>query len=179
MFPHSPSDIANATWADLEPCYRALESEPVDRANVEQWLTRWSGFEAILTEAISSAMIAYTCDTADPAKEEAHRRFSIEIAPKAEEHSIRLARRFAELGYERPGLEQMVARFRRSIEIFREANVPLLAELEETSTRYQRITGGFLADWDGEKKPLPQLAPFLQSPDRSIRERAFRSVTGP
>ncbi|MEZ4587895.1 MAG: M3 family oligoendopeptidase [Gemmatimonadales bacterium] len=179
MFPNDPSDIADATWADLEPCYRALEAEPLDRENVEPWLARWSGFEAILTEAISSAMIAYTCDTADSAKEEAHRRFSIEIAPKAEEHSIRLARRFADLGYSRPGLEQMVARFRRSIEIFREANVPLLAELEETSTRYQRITGGFLADWDGERKPLPQLAPFLQSPDRAVRERAFRSVTAP
>jgi oligoendopeptidase F len=146
---------------------------------VEAWLLRWSRFEEALTEAISSAMIAYTCDTGDPEKEAAHRRFSVEIAPRAEERSVRLARRFAELAYSRPGLDQVVARFRRAIDIFRDANVPLLAQLEDTSTEYQRITGGFLADWEGEKRPLPQLTPFLQSPDRAVRERAFRATTAP
>jgi oligoendopeptidase F len=135
--------------------------------------------EEIVTEAISTAMIGYTCDTADPAKEAAHRRFTIEIAPKAEEQSVKLAAKFTALDYSRPGLEQVTARFRRAIEIFREANVPITAELEETATIYQRVTGGFLADWDGEKKPLPQLSPFLQSPDRAVRERAFRAAVAP
>jgi oligoendopeptidase F len=179
MFPTNPAEIAGATWANLEPCYAELEQAPLSADTVEAWLGQWSAFEAILTEAISRAMIAYTCDTADPEKEAAHRRFAIEIAPKAEERSVRLARRFAELGYQRPGLEQMSARFRRAIEIFREESVPLLAELEETSTTYQRITGGMLADWEGEKRPLPQLAPFLQSHDRAVRERAFRATTVP
>ena len=78
-----------------------------------------------------------------------------------------------------PDLSAPSLRRERAIEIFREANVPLMAELEETTTEYQRITGGFLADWEGEKKPLPQLAPFLQSPDRSIREKAFRAAVAP
>lgn len=179
MFPTSPADLALATWPEIEPCYDALEREPLSAATAEAWLARWSRFEEILTEAMSTAMIAYTCDTGDPAKEAAHRRFAVEIAPKAEERSVRLARRVAELGYARRGLEQMLARFRRAIEIFREANVPLLAELEETSTLYQRLTGGMLAEWEGERRPLPQLAPFLQSPDRSVRERAFRATTAP
>jgi oligoendopeptidase F len=179
MIPSSPDAIAGATWADLAPLYDELEREPVDRTNVEAWLGRWSRFEEILTEAISTAMIAYTCNTGDPAKEAAHRRFAIDIAPLAEERSVALAKKFVTLGYSRPGLGQMAARFKRAIEIFHEANVPLLSELEETATEYQRITGGFLADWDGEKKPLPMLAPFLQSPDRTVRERAFRASIGP
>jgi oligoendopeptidase F len=179
MIPANPAAIAGANWSDLAPVYDELEREPVDASNVEAWLGRWSRFDEILTEAISTAMIAYTCDTGDPAKEAAHRRFSIDIAPKADERGVALAQKLVALGYTRTGIEQMVARFRRSIEIFREANVPLQADLEETSTEYQRITGGFLADWDGEKKPLPMLAPFLQSPDRSVRERAFRASTAP
>jgi oligoendopeptidase F len=179
MIPASPDAIAAAGWADLAPVYDELEQESLGPETVEAWLGRWSKFDEVLTEAISTAMIAYTCDTGDPAKEAAHRRFSIEIAPKADERAVALAKRFAALGYTRPGIDQMVARFRRAIEIFREANVPLLAELEETSTEYQRITGGFLADWEGEKKPLPMLAPFLQSPNRSVRERAFRASTAP
>ena len=175
----SPQAIANATWSDLEPAFDALLARPLDAGTVETWLADWSRLEEIVTEAISTAMIAYTSDTADPAKEAAHRRFVIEIAPKAEEKSVKLAERFAALGYERPGLEQTAARFRRAIEVFREANVPLTAALEEAGAEYQRTTGSFLADWNGEKKPLPQLSPFLQSPDRAVRERAFRATVAP
>jgi oligoendopeptidase F len=179
MLPESPAAIAGATWADLAPCYDELERAPLDAASVEAWLARWSRFEEVLSEAISSAMIAYTCDTADPAKEAAHRRFAVEIAPRAEERGVRLARRLVGLGHRGPGLDQMLARFRRAIELFREENVPLLAELEETGTEYQGLTGAFLAEWEGEQKPLPQLAPFLLSPERPVRERAFRAATGP
>ena len=34
-------------------------------------------------------------------------------------------------------------------------------------------------EWDGEERPLPQLQPFLKSPDRAVRERAFRAATQP
>lgn len=175
----SPHAIRDSTWADLEPSFDALLERPIDRDNVEAWLAEWSRLEEIVTEAISSAMIAYTCDTADAEKEATHRRFVVEIAPKVEEKSVKLAEKFARLGYDRPGIEQMTARFRRAIEIFREANVPLIAELEEAATAYQRLTGGMLAEWDGDKKPLPQLTPFLQSADRTVRERAFRAIVGP
>ncbi len=33
--------------------------------------------------------------------------------------------------------------------------------------------------WEGVERPLPQLQPFLQSPDRAVRERAFRAATQP
>ena len=175
----SPQSIRDASWADLEPSFDLLLDRPIDRDNVESWLAEWSRLEEIVTEAISTAMIAYTCDTADEDKEATHRRFVVEIAPKVEEKSVKLAEKFAALGYDRPGIEQMTARFRRAIEIFREANIPLIAELEETATEYQRTTGGMLADWERERKPIPQLTPFLQSADRAVRERAFRAIVGP
>lgn len=175
----NPAAMAEASWEDLAPIYQELADRPLGPEDVESWLADWSRFEAALSETISSAMIAYTCDTLDPEKEGAHRRFSIEIAPKAEEQGVRLAIKFAALNWSRPGLEQMVARFRRAIETFRPENVVLASELEETATAYQGITGGFMASWEGAKKPLPQLSPFLQNPDRSVRERAFRAATEP
>jgi oligoendopeptidase F len=175
----SPAEIADAQWADLAPAFDELLARPLDPSSLDAWLADWSRLEEILTEAVATAMIAYTCDTADPAKEAAHRRFCVDIAPKAEEKSVKLAERFARLGSDRADLGQTLARFRRAVEIFREENVPLTAELEATGTEYQRITGGLLADWEGEKRPLPQLAPFLESPDRAVRERAFRAATAP
>jgi len=67
-----------------------------------------------------------------------------------------------------------IARFRTASEIFREENIPLAQEIEEYGARYQKLTGGLTVDWDGVEKTLPELQPYLQSPDRAIRERAFR-----
>jgi oligoendopeptidase F len=177
--PESSAALAGATWDDCLPYYEALAQVPLDPASLPGWLADWSRFESALSEAASLAMIAYTCDTTDPAKEAAHLRFSTEILPKAEEQSVRLARRLVETGMVPEGMETTVARFKTSIEIFREENVPLFAELEEMASKYQRITGGMMAEWEGEQRPLPMLSPFLQARDRSVRERAFRATVTP
>jgi len=177
--PESSAELAGATWESCLPYYEALAQVPLDAASLPGWLADWSRFESALSEAASLAMIAYTCDTTDPAKEAAHLRFSTEILPKAEEQSVRLARRLVETGMVPEGMETTVARFKTSIEIFREENVPLFAELEEMASKYQRITGGMMAEWEGEQRPLPMLSPFLQARDRTVRERAFRATVTP
>ena len=179
LLPTSPQAFAQATWDDIAPYFDDLAERPLDETTIDGWLHAWSTLEELITEAASVAMISYTVDTGDPAKEADHLRFSTEIMPKAEERSVALARRLLESGLSRPGLETVLQRFRTSSEIFREENVPLFAELEELGTRYQRITGSMLVDWDGQELPLPQLQPFLKSADRSVRERAYRATTEP
>ncbi|MGH7657321.1 MAG: M3 family oligoendopeptidase, partial [Gemmatimonadales bacterium] len=122
---------------------------------------------------------AYTVRTDDPAREAAHLRFSADILPQLEEQDVRLARRLLDLGYRRDDLDLMLRRFRTHIEIFREENVPLFSELEELGTRYQKITGGMTAEWEGRVLPLPQLQPKLRDLDRDVRERAYRAITRP
>lgn len=170
--PESPQAIADATWPELEPLYEALVSAPID--DPQAWLLEWSRLEEIIEEAGTLAMIAYTCDTADPVKEAANLRWSSEIFPKAIEMQVRLARRLVELGYSEPGLETVLRGFRSDIEIFREENVPLFSELETLVAAYQKITGGLTVDWNGETKTVPQLQPFLKDRDRNVREKAFR-----
>jgi oligoendopeptidase F len=179
VLPSSPAAFAKATWDEVVPYFDDLLERPLDVSTVEEWLSAWSRLEELVTEAAAQAMIAYTIDTSDAEKEKDHLRFSTEILPKMEERSVELARRFVGLGHSTPELATTLARFRTSIEIFREANIPLFSELEELSARYQRITGSMTVTWDGEERPLPQLQPFLKSPDRAIRERAFRAATQP
>lgn len=177
--PASPAAFAKATWNDIAPLYDALEQPPLDADTIEPWLRRWSRLEELITEAAAVAMIAYTIDTSDAEKEADHLRFSTEIMPQLEERSVALAKRLVASGHAPDELATTLQRFRTGIEIFREANVPLFAELEELNAKYQRITGSMTAPWDGEERPLPQLQPFLKSPDRSVRERAFRASTQP
>ncbi len=170
--PESPQAIADATWSELEPLYEALATATID--DPRAWLLEWSRLEEIIEEAGTLAMIAYTCDTSDPAKEAANLRWSSEIFPKAVEMQVRLARRLVELGYHEPALETVLRGFRTDIEIFREENVALFSELEMLVAGYQKITGGLTVDWNGEQKTVPQLQPFLKDRDRGTREKAFR-----
>jgi len=175
----TPDDLALATWADLEPWYLALNAEPLDHDAVTDWLTRWSHLESCLTEAASLALIAYTCDTGDSEKEKAQLRFTSQIMPLAEEQGVRLAQRLVETGWTSPDMAVPLIRFRTAIRLFREANVPIFAELEEHSSAYQRITGSMTAEWEGTRRPLPMLAPLLQDPDQGVRERAWRAFIAP
>jgi oligoendopeptidase F len=172
--PDSPTAFADARWDDVAPYYETLAAAPLDAGTVEAWLAHWSALEALIGEAGTLAYTAYTGDTADPAKEAANLRFTTELFPKVDEQGVRLARRLIDLGWSRPDLETTIRRFRTDAEIFREANVPLFAEIEELSAQYQKIAGGLSAEWDGERKTIPQLQPFLKATDRATRERAFR-----
>jgi oligoendopeptidase F len=179
VLPSSPAAFARATWEDVAPYFDDLVERPLNASTVDDWMLAWSRLEELVTEAAAQAMIAYTIDTSDAEKEKDHLRFSTEILPRMEERSVELARRFVALEHRTPALATTLARFRTSIEIFREANVPIFSELEELSARYQRITGSMTVEFDGVERPLPQLQPFLKSPDRAVRERAFRAATQP
>jgi oligoendopeptidase F len=172
--PETPDAFKDATWEDIRPYYDALGSRPLDRSNVEAWLADWSAFESLLSEAGALASFAYTCDTSDPAREEAQLRFGTQISPKAREQRVRLQERLVELGYVRPGLETTVQRFRNQMELFDAKNVPLFAQLSKLETEWSKLNGAMTVEWDGQEKTPSQLLPFLQSSDRSLRERAFR-----
>src|SRR3982075_2112851 len=122
MLPESPDAFKDASWQDVLPYYEELARRPLDAGNVEEWLADWSRFESLLSEASALASFAYTCDTADPAREAAQLRFGTQISPKAQEQRVRLQQRLVQLGYVRPGLETMLERFRNQLQIFNEAN---------------------------------------------------------
>jgi oligoendopeptidase F len=172
--PETPDAFKDAMWEDILPYYEALASRPLDRSNVEAWLADWSSFESLLSEAGALASFAYTCDTSDPAREEAQLRFGTQISPRARAQRVRLQERLVELDYERAGLETTVQRFRNQMQLFSAANVPLFSELSRLETDWSKVNGAMTVEWDGEEKTPSQLLPFLQSNDRSLRERAFR-----
>ncbi|MDX2121564.1 MAG: M3 family oligoendopeptidase [Gemmatimonadota bacterium] len=174
----TPAALATASWDDIRPLYQELLDRPLAEGGVPAWLADWSRLEEVVGEAAALAMIAYTCDTTDPSKEAAHLRYSGEILPRLEELEVALARRLLETGYSRPELTVTLARFKTGAEIFREENVPLATQIEELSTRYQKVTGGLTVEWDGVEKTLPELQPYLQQQDRAVRERAFRLSSG-
>ena len=177
--PQSPDDFADATWADVMPYYDALAGAPLTAESAPRWLHEWSRLEELIGEAAAVAAIAYTCDTENPVKEANHLRFAAEIAPRQEEQQVRLGRRLLDLGWDEADFTTVLRRLRTDAALFREANVPLFAEIEELETSYDKITGAMTVEWDGERRTVAQLQPFLKRPERDVRERAFRCAAAP
>lgn len=172
--PNTAEAFQDAAWSDIAPYYEELASQPLDESTVEPWLGAWSRLECLVYEARARANFAYSCNTSDPKAEQAQLRFGVEIAPKAQEQRARLVRRLVERGYEAPSLETVMQRFRNEVELFEPVNVPLLAEIAEIVTAWEKANGAMTVEWDGEEKTPAQLLPYLESSDRSVRERAFR-----
>src|SRR5258708_10259756 len=120
----------------------------------------------MLSEAAALANFDYSCNTADPAAEEAQLRFGAQIDPPADEQRAKLQARLVELDYVRPGLEMTLQRFANQIQLFREENVPLQSEIARLTTEWAKAHGPLPIDGVGQDRTPAHLTPYPQSNDR-------------
>lgn len=172
--PSSAESLVDATWGDLAPLYDALAAyEPTSGADAERWLRIWSRLDAVVHEAGALAYWDYSRDTTDAAREARHLRWASEIGPELEAAHTRLAERALAIAPHRPDLHETLENWRTDVRLFREANKPRLAQLEELSAEYDKIVGALVVEWEGESVPATQVTRHLHSPDRAVREAAF------
>lgn len=175
--PASVEALRDATWADLAPLYEALATTPTDDADradwSERWLATWSALDAMVHEAAALAYWDYSRDTTDPAREARHLRWASEIGPELEAAHTRLAERALALSITRADMGETLENWRTDVRLFREANKPRLAQLEELSAEYDKLVGGLTVEWEGETVPATQVTRYLHAPDRAVREAAF------
>jgi oligoendopeptidase F len=177
--PSGVDALRDATWATLAPLYEALatvqpEHGAPDTQWVERWLATWSALDAMVSEAAALSYWDYSRDTADAEREARYLRWASEIGPEMEAAHTRLAERALTLPISRADMRETLENWRTDVTLFREANKPRLAQLEELSAEYDKLVGALTVEWDGQRLPAPQLLPFLHSADRAVRERAFR-----
>ncbi|MBI3883804.1 MAG: M3 family oligoendopeptidase [Sphingobacteriales bacterium] len=65
---------------------------------------------------------------------------------------------------------------KKSIELFREENIPLQADLAVMQQQYGVITGKMTVTVEGKEYTLQQAAKFLQSHDRRLRETVYHQI---
>lgn len=64
---------------------------------------------------------------------------------------------------------------KKSIDLFREANIPLQSEMSVLQQQYGSIAGKMTIEQDGEEYTLQQAAKFLESEDRNVRETVYKN----
>ena len=121
-----------------------------------------------------------TCDTQDPQRSEAFQYFVNEVEPQVAPYDHALnekmlaSEHLAGLDENRYGV--FLRSVRRASEIYRAENIPLKTEISTKQQHYAAIAGAMTVTLDGEELTLPQAADRLKSPDRAVRETAFRAI---
>lgn len=175
-----PQGIDLGAWESLEPLLADLENRVLPDADAfMNWLRDWWEFGDALGEESSRRYILMTCDTSDKDRESAYMHFVENIDPLLAPIYDRLNRKAQGHAAFTALDEKVYGPWKRSvkagIDLFCEANIPLHTEISRLAQTYQKTCGAMSVEWNGERKTLSQLAPYLQDPDRGIREKAWRA----
>ncbi len=170
--PENSADLRE--WAQLEPYFTELIDQPLTAETSAAWLANWTRAANLIWEAFSRANVATTVNTEDPAAKKRLFHFLEHIIPHAQAADQALKIKLLESGLRPVGLELPLQKLRAEAEIFRIENLTLITQEGKLSNQYDEINGRQTVTWDGRELPLAQLMPFLQSPNRATRERAWR-----
>ena len=176
-----PAGFVITDWAHLEGYFKnLLDREINSREDMEVWLRDMSELEAVVSEDASWRQIRMTCDTENKSFEEAFAFFVMQVQPQMQPYADQLNRKLITS----PFLQELdqekyftyLRSVKKSIELFREENIPLQAELSVTAQQFGTISGKMTITVRDQEYTLQQAAKFLQSHDRALREEVYRKV---
>ncbi len=176
-----PENFIITTWDTLEPYFLELEKREINSTSaLEQWLRDASELEAVVSEDASWRQIRMTCDVESKELQQAFAYFMMEIQPKIQPIADRLNRKL--IG--NPHLKELdqqkfftyIRNVKKSIDLYRDENVPIQAELSVMQQQFGQIAGKMTVEVNGKEYTLQQAAKFLENPDRRLREEVYRKI---
>ena len=176
-----PQDFTVTDWPSLEPYFIQLKQQPIDSPEaLQSWMKNLSELEAVISEDACWRQIKMTCNTEDPELEAAFNYFCLEIQPRIQPYADELNRKLIDCPFTAQ-LDQTtyftyLRSVKKSIELFREANIPIQAELSVLQQQYGVIAGKMTVEVNGKEYTLQQAAAFLESTDRNLREEVYRKI---
>lgn len=176
-----PVDFTLTDWNSLAPFFEELESRSLSSlAELEQWLRDVSELESVISEDACWRQIRMTCDTENKALEEAFNFFMLEIQPMIQPWSDRLNRKLIDCPFTASLNANTYFTFLRSIrkqiDLFNEANIPVIAELNVLQQQFGVIAGKMSVTVKGQEYTLQQAALFLEDENRSVREEVYLKI---
>src|SRR6185437_270765 len=124
--------------------------------------------------------IRMTCDTNNKKLEEAFNFFVMEIQPKIQPYAFEINKKLINCPFtdelDKDKYFTYLRSIRKSIDLFREENIPIQSELAVLQQHYGMITGKMSIEVNGKEYTLQQASKFLESHDRKLRENVYRKV---
>jgi oligoendopeptidase F len=175
-------DFRVSDWATLKPYFEELKNRNINSLNeFEVFLKDLNELESVVSEDLAWKYIKMTCDTSNKELEQAYIDFVSTIQPQIAPYEDELNKKINASEF-KSQLESKEAYFiyfravKNAIDLFREENIELQAELQTLSQKYGSITGVMSVEINGEVLTLQQAANYLKSVDRSVRKNAYEII---
>lgn len=173
-------DISDIT--QLAPLYQQLIDRPIDSAgSLEKWLLDSSELDSAVDEYFARRYIDKSCHTDDPAIEKAYMHAIEVVEPAVKPLYFKLQKKYLACPYRSELTDPKIALLNRKwecdVELFREENIPLDTQATKLVTEYDKTSGAMMVTFRGKEYTLPQLARFIEEPDRAVREEAWTLMT--
>jgi len=175
-----PQSLVIRSWDDLKHYYDTLCSRSVHGVDdLRLLLEQTSELESVVSEDLAWRYIRMTCDTTDKDAEASYLDFVQHIQPHIAPAEDALNKKIiscsetAALEAEDEAYRIYFRSLRNAVELFREENVPLQAELQTLAQQYASIQGALSIQYEGKEYTMEQAAIFIQDPDRKVRETVW------
>ncbi|MBK7098039.1 MAG: M3 family oligoendopeptidase [Sphingobacteriales bacterium] len=177
-----PEDFVITDWDTLKPYFENLLNRALNSlSDLKLWLRDSSELEAIISEDANWRQIRMTCDTENTELAESFQYFMMEIQPNIQPYSDKLNTKLIENPFTKELPEDEFFTFlrniKKNIELFREENIPLQAQLAVEAQNFGMIMGKMTVTVNDKEYTLQQAAKFLKDADRNLREAVYRKIS--
>lgn len=176
-----PNDLKIDKWESIEPFFQDLLKREIKTVeDLQKWLSDSSELDAVLEEDLAWRYIRMTIDTTNEAHSDSYKKFVTDIQPQISPLEDKLNRKLLACQFisELKSEDYLILlkRIKRSIELFREENIPLQAKLAEESQKFGALSAAQTIDFKGEKLTMQKAALFLKETDESVRKEVFTKI---
>ncbi|MEZ5008115.1 MAG: M3 family oligoendopeptidase [Chitinophagales bacterium] len=173
-----PESFKVATWEELAPYYDQLLARPIESVeDLLQWLKDRSELDAVVSEDYCWRHINKTRDTTNSEFEEHYNYFVKNIEPSRMTASNQLDKKFSHSRFKDALDNDRFLIYKRNkendISLFREENIPLQVEIQQTANKYYSIAGKMTIEHDDKELTMQQAGALFESKDRELRETIF------
>ena len=174
-------DFKLDTWENLEPILQSLLDRAItSKEDLLQWMTDSSEVEAAISEDACWRQIKMTCDTTDKALEASFNYYCTELQPKIQPLADAMNKKLVQSPFlkelDEATYHTYIRGIKKSMELYREENIPLQAEIAVLQQKFGQITGAMSIEVEGKEYTLQQAAKFLENKDRKIREDVYIKI---
>ncbi|GAB4522607.1 MAG: M3 family oligoendopeptidase [Anaerolineae bacterium] len=164
------------TWGPEQyaPHFDALVARELTEDNLDEWMAEWSALAELASEVGNRIEVLASVNMTDEDAKKLYAQFHNVVEPVLSTYKDKLNNKLLNSGLKPGNFDVPLMKIRVQTELFREENLPLVAEEKNLVIVYDDITGVQTVEWEGEEVTLPQLNVVLQDQDRPRREAAFR-----
>jgi oligoendopeptidase F len=170
------------SWESIKTYFDDLLARTIEtKEDFTKWLKDKSELEAVLEEDAAWRYIKMTIDTRDEALSTAYTFFVTKIQPELAPFEDQLNQKLVDSPYfDELDNDQAHHIYFRSVktalELFREENIEIEAELNEKSQQYGSISAAQTIEHEGEQITMQKASSLLKEQDEVLRKTVFEKM---